>query len=437
MAVVEELLAAAKQVAAEADVYHVSFEETPVAFEGNQLKSILTRQSEGIALRLVKDGRIGFASAMGAQSWQEILDHALETAQFGAEARFHLPGAAAFPVLSVYDAAVSEYPLDRMVESGQRAIDLVLAANSEIVCDATLVKRVTDLRLLNTAGFDATYRKTGYTARIEGTLVRGTDMLFVGDRLVSCSPIPTLDDLAAETVRQLELARDTVPAPQGQVPVVFTPRGFAQAFMPALSQGFSGRTVAQKASPLTEKLGQLAFDKRLTLIDDPTQPMAPGSRPFDDEGVPSQRLALVEQGMLQRFFYDLQSAGLAGATSTGSAQRGVGTLPAPGLSTLMVQPGQGSFEELLADIQEGLVVEEMLGATQGNVLGGDFGGNVLLGYKVERGRIVGRVKDTMVAGNVYTILGDLAGLGGEPRWVGGSVFAPPIVTLQATVSTKA
>ena len=104
MAVVEELLAAAKQVAAEADVYHVSFEETPVAFEGNQLKSILTRQSEGIALRLVKDGRIGFASAMGAQRWQEILDHALETAQFGAEARFHLPGAAAFPVLSVYDA---------------------------------------------------------------------------------------------------------------------------------------------------------------------------------------------------------------------------------------------------------------------------------------------------------------------------------------------
>ena len=242
---------------------------------------------------------------------------------------------------------------------------------------------------------------------------------------------------AVETVRQLELARDTVPAPQGQVPVVFTPRGFAQAFMPALSQGFSGRTVAQKASPLTEKLGQLAFDKRLTLIDDPTQPMAPGSRPFDDEGVPSQRLALVEQGMLQGFFYDLQSAGLAGATSTGSAHRGVGTLPAPGLSTLMVQPGQGSFEELLADIQEGLVVEEMLGATQGNVLGGDFGGNVLLGYKVERGRIVGRVKDTMVAGNVYTILSDLAGLDGEPRWVGGSVFAPPIVTLQATVSTKA
>ena len=205
------------------------------------------------------------------QSWQEILDHALETAQFGAEARFHLPGAASFPVLSVYDATVSEYPLDRMVESGQRAIDQVLAANPEIVCDATLVKRVTDLRLLNSAGFDATYRKTGYTARIEGTLVRGTDMLFVGDRLVSCSPIPTLDDLAAETVRQLELARDTVPAPQGQVPVVFTPRGFAQAFMPALSQGFSGRTVAQKASPSDREAGPACLRQAV----DPHRPIPP------------------------------------------------------------------------------------------------------------------------------------------------------------------
>ena len=82
------------------------------------------------------------------------------------------------------------------------------------------------------------------------------------------------------------------------------------------------------------------------------------------------------------------------------------------------------------------MVEQMLGATQGNTLGGDFGGNVLLGYKIERGQIVGRVKDTMVAGNVYTILQDFTALAKEPRWVGGSLYVPPLIARHVTVSTK-
>lgn len=113
------------------------------------------------------------------------------------------------------------------------------------------------------------------------------------------------------------------------------------------------------------------------------------------------------------------------------------TLPAPGISVLTVEPGDASFEDLVADIPEGLIVEEMLGSTQGNILGGDFGGNVLLGYKIERGRIVGRVKDTMVAGNIYTLLKDLQAIGRDARWVGGSMLVPAITCPRVSVSSKA
>lgn len=437
MAIAEDLLAAARKVAEEAEVYHLSYEETPAAFEGNRLKSILTRQSDGLALRIVRNGRIGFASTMGVQGWPQLPERAQETAQFGAEARFHLPAPVGYPEVAVYDPAVPALALERMVEMGQQAIDKVVAHTPEIVCEANLVKRVSTLRLLNSAGCDVSFQHSIFSARLEGTLVRGTDMLFVGDRLVGCQPVQDLTPITEETLHQLELARDTVTAPQGKVPVVFTPRAFAQAFMPALSQGFNGRSVLQKASPLTDRLGQACFDPQLTLVDDPTLPYMPSTRPFDDEGVVSQRLSLVEEGVLQRFLYDLQVGGMAGVPSTGSAHRGVSTLPAPGISALVVKPGTVPYADLLADIQEGVVVEEMLGATQGNVLGGDFGGNVLLGFKIERGKIVGRVKDTMVAGNVYTILKDLAGLSQETRWVGGSVCAPYLVTRQVTVSTKA
>ena len=95
-----------------------------------------------------------------------------------------------------------------------------------------------------------------------------------------------------------------------------------------------------------------------------------------------------------------------------------------------------SDEEMEGEIKEGLVVEELMGAGQGNVLGGDFSGNVLLGYKIENGEITGRVKDTIVAGNVHEALRRLVALGSEGRWVGGTVYTPPVWIERLTVSAK-
>jgi PmbA protein len=105
------------------------------------------------------------------------------------------------------------------------------------------------------------------------------------------------------------------------------------------------------------------------------------------------------------------------------------------MSSFVLEPGQATFEELLSAVGEGLVVEELIGAGQGNLLAGDFGGNVLLGYKVERGEIVGRVKDTMIAGNVMEALGRSVVLGADPRWGGGRLRTPSILCERVSVSS--
>ena len=91
---------------------------------------------------------------------------------------------------------------------------------------------------------------------------------------------------------------------------------------------------------------------------------------------------------------------------------------------------------MIAGHKSALVVESFLGAGQGNILGGDFSANVLLGYAVENGEVVGRVKDTMVAGNVYAILETLGALGSEPEWVGGSLQTPAVCCNGVSVSSK-
>jgi PmbA protein len=116
-------------------------------------------------------------------------------------------------------------------------------------------------------------------------------------------------------------------------------------------------------------------------------------------------------------------------------------LPAPGISSLVIEEGTGQFGPLangmVRDIEEGLVVEQLMGGEQGNLLNGDFSGNVLLGYKVEHGNIAGRVKDTMISGNVYQVLQEIAGIGNESRWVDGIFRVPHLYCPRLSVSTRA
>ena len=220
------------------------------------------------------------------------------------------------------------------------------------------------------------------------------------------------------------------------MPVIFTPDGLASSMLMSLVTAFNGKTVFEGASPLAQKLGKKAFDAALSLYDDPMIDYQTGSRPCDDEGVPSQRTPLIEEGTVKAFLYDLQTAALAGKTSTGSGNRGRGSLPSPSASALVITPGATTFDEMVKDIKEGLVVEQLMGAEQGNILGGDFSGNVLLGYKIENGELAGRIKDTMVSGNVYAILKNIAAIGSETRWVGGFCQTPPFYCKGLSVSSK-
>ena len=185
-----------------------------------------------------------------------------------------------------------------------------------------------------------------------------------------------------------------------------------------------------------DKKGRQVFAPELSIWDDATTDFCPASSICDDEGVPSQRTPLVENGVVMSFLYDLQTAGETGMKSTGNASRSLTSLPSPSLSALLIREGKTSFEEMLADVKEGLVIEQLMGATQGNILGGEFSGNVLLGYKVQNGQIVGRVKDTMISGNVYEILKEGIVIGSDWRWVGGSLRTPPIYCPSVAVAAK-
>jgi len=432
----EQILARAKKAAAEAEVFQVSSEETQVRFEANRLKQLQTSQSTSVALRIIKNGRIGYATTTGAGDGQQLVKDAVETAEFGTEARFQLPDSTRYPKVEIFDPAVEAVSIKEMVRLGEEMVAAITGHTPGIICEAGVSRGIITVRLLNSRGGQAEYRKSFFGLDIEGNLVKDTDMLFVGESESSCHPLSDPKKVTDMVLRQLDLAKNRAKSPSRQLPVIFTPNGVAGALILPLISAFNGKIVLEGASPIGKKLGKLVFDKNFSLRDDPLAAYRPASRPCDDEGVASQRTPLINKGIVKAFLYDLQTAALAGKKSTGNGNRNRGGLPTPAPSALVVTPGKTTFDEMVQDIKEGLVVEQLMGAEQGNILGGDFSGNVLLGYKIENGKIVGRVKDTMVSGNVYQILKDIAAIGNETRWVSGFLQTPPFYCKGLSVSSK-
>ena len=432
----ESILAQAKRVAEEAEVFMVSVEETPVQFEANHLKHIQSKQSTSVALRIVRQGKLGYSSASELGDSQSLVSNAVETAQFGMPAKFELPSLSFYPKVEVFDPDVESVSIEEMIKLGEELIAAVRGHTPDIVCEAGVTRAVISVRIINSRGGEASYRKSIFSLGIEGSLIRGTDMLFVGESESSCHPLTEAKAVAGVVLQQLELAKNQASVPTRQLPVIFTPDGVASALISPLTAAFNGKIVLQGASPIGNRLGQTVFDEKLWLGDDPTVAYCPESRPCDDEGIPSQRTPLIEQGTVANFLYDLQTAALAHTQSTGNGSRSRGRLPSPSPSAFVIAPGSVTFDEMVNDIKEGLVIEQLMGAEQGNILGGDFSGNVLLGYKVESGKIVGRVKDTMVSGNVYQILKQIIAIGSEAKWVGGFLNTPPLYCPSVSVASK-
>ncbi len=434
----EELLNAAKRKFGQAEVYRVEGESRPVTFEANKLKELSVRESSGVALRVISKGRLGFTSTTNPDDEAGLVARAGAVAEFGAEAPFTLPGPAKYPKVNVHDSAVAGITQQHMVDTGKELIERLRDKWPDLLCEGRVGTSTGRMQIWNSSGMEASYEQTGYYVYVGGKLIRGTDMLMLWGGHSSCGLFgKQQSDLILERLlQQLEHCRNIVPAPKGDVPVIFTPRGVGATLVSPLLEGFSGKNFAAGTSPLIGKEGQKMLDARISVYDDPTLPMASGSRPCDDEGEPSRRLKFVEKGVIGGGYFDLLSAAKAGKKSTGSAHRALTSPPSPGTSVIDIAAGDTRRHDIFASVKDGLVVEELLGAGQGNEMGGEFRANVSLGYRIQNGEITGRVKDTMVSGNVYKVLAQVEAVSKETEWVFGSMRAPYIRCRGVEVAAK-
>ena len=182
-----------------------------------------------------------------------------------------------------------------------------------------------------------------------------------------------------------------------RVPVVFD-RRVAGSLVSHLASAVNGAAVARKTSFLRDRLGQRLFRTGIHVLDDPLRRRGLRSRPFDAEGVATRRLAMVEDGVLASWFLDSATARELGFASTGHAQRGVSSTPAPGPSNLHLAAGNDTPEALMADIAEGFYVTDLIGVGVNQVTG-DYSRGAS-GFWIENGKRSYPVSEVTIAGNL-------------------------------------
>jgi PmbA protein len=185
-----------------------------------------------------------------------------------------------------------------------------------------------------------------------------------------------------------------------KVPVVFDPR-VAGSLVGHLASAINGAAIARGTSFLKEKLGEQIFANGISIIDDPLRRRGLRSHPFDAEGVAGKARALIEDGRLTTWILDCGTARELGMTTTGHAQRGVSSTPSPGASNLHLAAGNVTPQQLIADIDDGFYVTDLIGSGA-NTVTGDYSRGAA-GFWIERGELTYAVSEVTIAGHLTQI----------------------------------
>lgn len=414
----------------EAEVFNVASEAVKVGFRAGKLTASEVQEVSGTSLRAIDSGKLGFYSTTDLADTKRLLENVRNSVQFGGPANFQFANPQVGPDFDAFNAQTAKMDVQELVELGSKITEQVASYDDDVVCNCNLTRTVASSHLVNTRNLNRQERRTSLSASLQIQRVRGDDVFLMWTGYSGLGFDSSFMQLADRVVERLRQSEKIVQLSkhEAELPVVFAP-SCSPLFVLPLAASLKGKNATLGVSPLAGKIGEQLFDSRFTVIDNPLLSNRQKSAAYDDEGVATERRALIEQGRLAGFYYDLKSAGEANTTSTGNGLRQPETTrlgqPDAQFHNFVIETGDTSFAEMISDIKEGLLVEVVLGLGQTNVLAGTFSNSVQIGYKIENGEIVGRVKDLSVAGNVYELLRDqLVAISQEKEVVQDSIVVP-------------
>ncbi len=405
---------------------------TEVRVHGGEVESLTVAESRGVGVRLVIDGREGFAHAgtFDANVVSELVAEARDNAAFaepdervglaepdGVDAVDLDPGDDRIASTSVDDKLALALDLERATVGADRRVRNVRTA---VYADTRA-----ESAIVSSLGIDGWDRGASCSLSTSA-LVNDPDGSTRTGGAVDAAGAP--QDLDIEKVARLAVERGVQligagPATTGRPVVVLEPR-FAATVLGIVAGMLSGERVVKGRTPFANRVGEQVAASALSFADDPIDPDSLSASSFDGEGIACRRVPLITDGVLNGFLHDSRSARGLGTATTGSALRGIRGTPSPGHRSLSVAPGDGDLEGFLSSIDDGLLVASLQGLHSGvNAVSGDLSVGVE-GIVIRDGERAEPIREGTLAGAIPRMLLDIVAVGADlERLPGGSLMS--------------
>jgi PmbA protein len=387
-----------------------------------------TKQNEerGLAMRIIDKKKIFSARANISDDQNNIFERSLKTRSFIQPKTFwkSLPSPSKYEKIpKIYDKRIEDM-------SGSQAIDIAnTMINSAVHYQITRISGSLNIvseefEIMNTHGLNCSEKSTYIAGNINADSDTGTNNISgIG---AACSR--TLDAFSPETVGReaSEMCINSInptSCESDTYSIIFEPYAIGEMLAFVFASNFNLKTYSEKRSCFTDKIGEKIASDNFSLIDDPHSPEGIGSKPFDDEGIPTKPKHLIESGIFSNTFSDSFSAFKEGTQSTGNAARrgspmgrDAHPIPMPLPHNLRIKESSTTKEEMIQETKKGILVGRLWYTYPVNPERGDFSCTARSGIAIiENGKVKSPAKSVRIVHNLPTLLQNISSVGNDSQ----------------------
>ena len=426
----------------ELEAYVGRSSDTQVRVYGGEVEQLAVADSQGVGVRVVRDGRQGFAycGTFDADALAETVAEARDNAAFAEPdpaAGLPTPDGVDPVDLDLWRPSLADVPTADKVALALELERAVLAADARVTgiesCDYADSRA--EAAIVTTTGIRRTSRETGcelvaYSLAADGDETQTGFGFSLGRAFDELDVEVAARDAADRAVRMLGATKP----PSGRLTIVLDPWVTAQ-LVGIVAGTLGAEEVVKGRSLFADRVGEQVASPLLTVVEDPTDPRSWGATPVDAEGLATRRVPLIDEGVLQGFVHSTWTARRMGTASTGSAVRGgFKSTPGAGCRAVAPAPGTAAAADLIAGVDDGVLVQEVSGLHSGvNPVSGDLSTGAE-GLRIRRGRVAEPLREFTIASTLQRLLHDIQAVGADLTWLPMSAAGVTLVIADVAVS---
>jgi len=412
----------------EVEVYYASNKSISINLKKDQIDLARESISRGIGVRAIVNGAIGFSSTNDFNN--EKIEEAVEKAVKSAKVQNPDNDWSGFPtrealkeVKGIYDENIENIKLDLAIEYASEIIrgatsvsKIVTPTSGNFVCTCS------NQLILNTNGLEIEEKGTGVHAFLD-VIAKNKEVSTAYEYDISRNLDLNFYEIGTKASKLALKSLNGIKLESKKTTVLLKPLAFADLYSHAFIPSLKADNVQKGRSVLMGQINKPIANKELSIIDDGLLENGIGTARTDDEGSPSQRTPIIENGILKTYIYDQYTAGKDKVKSTGNAVRNsYSTTPSIDIRNMIIEYPNS---DIISETKSGIIINSVIGAHTANPVSGDFSVEARNAFIIKNGEIDKPIKSLMLFGNAFDLLKKINGAGEDIRTV-GNIITPTI-----------